>query len=109
MDHTSDPNAIKFNFDGARTDLAREFLANPMGPYSPELWKLLSFMRRGPVAGRHVLIVLGPGRWQLGQLPAASGQKVVRFEDVEFDNLADAERHIFTLRWEQLSGNKLDV
>lgn len=109
MDHTSDPHAIKFVFDAARVDLAQEFLDNPMGPYSQELWKLMNFMRRGPVAGRHVLIVLEPGRWQLGQLPAAAGQKVKRFEDVEFDNLADAERHIFRLRWEQFSGTPLKV
>lgn len=109
MDHTSDPNAIRYSFDGGRTDLAREFINAPMGPYSPELWKLLNYMRRGPVAGRHVLIVLEPGRWQLGRLPAIAGDKVIRFEEVEFDNLSDAERHIFKLRWEQLSGNPLEV
>lgn len=109
MDHTSDPKAIRYSFDGTRTNLAREFIEAPMGPYSPDLWKLLNFMRRGPVAGRHVLIVLGPGHWQLGQLPATAGDKVIRFDDVEFTNLADAERHIFKLRWEQLSGNPLKV
>lgn len=110
MDHTSDPSAIRHTFDPTRLDLAREFRDRPLGPYSADLQRLLVRMRWGPTAGRYVLLVLDQGkRWQLGQLPPRRGDKVRLFEGVEFTSLADAEWHVFQLRWQEISGTPLDL
>ncbi|WP_378942324.1 hypothetical protein [Mesorhizobium sp. ANAO-SY3R2] len=110
MDHTSDPFAVRYIFDPERLDLAREFRDNINGPHSRDLQQLLVRMRWGPVEGRYVLLVLEPGkRWRLGRLPPKRGQKVELFDDVEFTSLADAEWHVFKLRWEALAGAPLSI
>lgn len=110
MDHTSDPRAVRYDFDPRRLDLAREFRANIDGPHSKDLQQLLVRMRWGPVAGRYILLVLEPGkRWRLGRLPAERGQKVELFDDVEFTSLTDAEWHVFKLRWKDMSGAPLSL
>lgn len=107
MDHTSDPRAFKNIFDPSRLDLAKEFRAHPLGPYSRDLHRLLNFMRWDPRHGRHVLLVLEPGvRWQLARLPLERGRKVELF-DVEFTSLEEAEWHVFKLRWQDLAGAPL--
>ncbi|MDB5998345.1 MAG: hypothetical protein JWP52_44 [Rhizobacter sp.] len=110
MDHTSDPNAARHEIDPSRTDLALEFRRNTAGPHSEELAKLVHRMRWGPVKGRHVLVVLEPGRrWALAQLPAERGQKVEVHHDLQFDSLDEAEWHVFKLRWKQITGVELKV
>ncbi|MDI6029034.1 hypothetical protein QBK99_22950 [Corticibacterium sp. UT-5YL-CI-8] len=107
MDHTSDPQAVRFTFDASRVDLAREFRDKTDGHYSADLHRLLMRMRWGPTAGRYVLVVEEPGRlWKLGQLPQDRGQKV-RVFDIEFTSLANAEWHVFKLRWQELAGAPL--
>jgi hypothetical protein len=110
MDHTSDPNANKYQIDPNRIDLALEYRRNPGGPHSAELQKTLHRMRWGPFAGRYVLYVLEPGvRWALARMPAERGEKVQIFHEIQFSSLDDAEWHVFKLRWKAITGVELKV
>jgi hypothetical protein len=108
MDHTSDPNAARYELDARRTDLAREFRAHIRGPHSPELQRLIHRMRWGAWQGRYVVYVVEPGRrWALARMPAERGQPVEIFDDRVFETLEDAEWHVFGLRWQALTGQPL--
>lgn len=110
MDQTSDPQAMRFVLDSSRADLAREYKENIFGPYSKELTHLLTRMRWGPVEGRYVLVVLEQGkRWHLARMPAGRGTPVELFPEIEFMSIADAEWHVFKLRWEILAGTPLEM
>jgi hypothetical protein len=108
MDHTSDPNAARYELDPRRTDLALEFRAHVRGPHSEALRQLIHRMRWGAWQGRYVVYVLEPGRrWALARMPAERGQKVEIFHDHVFETLEDAEWHVFQLRWQALTGEPL--
>ena len=63
-----------YRIDPDRTDLAEEFRANPFGPHSAELQKMLNVMRWEPIEGKYVLVNTVPHReWCLAQLPARRG------------------------------------
>lgn len=108
MDHTSDPNAMRYVIDPARLDLVAEFRASPLGEHSPELRKLLARMRWGRPEGRLVLIVLEPGRaWRLSRIPQRRGDPMPFVDDRVFTSLAAAEWHVFKLRWQEMTGTVL--
>ena len=89
--------------------LAAEFRANPKGPHSPALQRLLNRMRGLPVAGKHILIYdKRSRRYWLAQLTGGRGCSVVRNDDVSFATTAEAEWHVFRLRWQRLYGAVLD-
>lgn len=105
MDHTSDPQAMRYVIDPGRLDLVREFRASPLGKHSPELRMLLAKMRWGRAEGRLVLIVLEPGRaWRLSRIPARRGDPMPFVDDRVFTSLAEAEWHVFKLRWQDITG-----
>ena len=105
MDHTSDPNALRYVIDSKRLDLVEEFRANPLGVHSPELRKLLARMRWGQPEGRLVLIVLEPGKaWRLSRIPKRRGDPMPFVDDRVFTSLAEAEWHVFKLRWLEMTG-----
>ena len=91
-------------------DLAREFMATPVGHHSPNLQRLLRSMRGGPVKGKYALLVTKPGHeWTLIQL---SGERAVApkiFEDTVYQDLDEAEREVFRLRWKQFTGRELEL
>lgn len=94
-----------YEIDPSRTDLAREFLANPGGPHGPELTRLVNRLRLMPMAERHLLICLERGRrWMLARIPAARGAKIERFEDRVFTDYHEALREVFRRRWRTLTG-----
>lgn len=94
--------------DSAR-ELYEEFSAAPVGKHSPNLQLLLLYMRGAPVKDKHVLVAETPHRsWLLGQLTGVRGDPVRVHPDVRFTDLAEAERHIFRLRWKALMGRELD-
>jgi hypothetical protein len=93
--------------DGSRIDLAREFRAKPWGRHSPDLQHLLCLMRRPGNKPFHVLVVEKPGeRWRLGVM-APGGTTPPALQDAVFTDLAEAEWHVFKLRWAELMGREL--
>lgn len=101
----NDPRAAHWPVDPGRLDLVEEFQRWPRGPHSDELQKLLHRMRWSGVGQRHVLIVLEPGRrWMLAQLPGRRGAPIRTFPNQVFTDLAEAERAVFLMRWDALTG-----
>lgn len=98
----------QYPIDPSRTDLAREFMANPMGPHSAALQRIVTRMRDTEAAGRYVLVTRIPYQeWGLGQLSGRRGADVTLLEDQVFTSLEDAERAVFKMRWEQITGEPL--
>lgn len=103
------PAAAHWPVDPSRQDLVAEMRARPRGPHSDDLLKLLHRMRWSGVGKRFVLIVLEPNRrWMLGRLPGQRGAPVETFPNRIFTSLAEAEWAVFTMRWEALTGQRLD-
>lgn len=101
--------AAHWPIDPTRQDLIEEMRASPRGPHSDDLRKLLHRMRWTGVGKRHVLIVLEPNRrWMLGRLPGRRGAPVETFPNRIFTSLAEAEWAVFVMRWEALTGQRLD-
>lgn len=104
----SDPNAAHFPIDPERLDLVEEFLRTPRGPHSLELQLVLNRMRWSGAGRRHVVLTLEPGRrWMLARLPERRGQPLERLPNRVFGSIAEAERAVFVLRWEALTGRRL--
>ncbi|MGE0717444.1 MAG: hypothetical protein AB7P02_18500 [Alphaproteobacteria bacterium] len=105
----NDPAAAHYEVDPDRTDLVEEFRRNPKGPHSDELRKVLHRMRWSGVGGRFVLVVVDPGRrWALGRLPERRGAAVEVFRNQVFDDVRDAEWHVFKVRWQALTGRTIE-
>ncbi len=82
---------------GKARDEVAAFLADPYADQSPGLQRLLFSLRDRPAAGKLVLVEIEAGRrWQLARL-GGRGKPVERLEPV-FDDLREAERHVFRLR-----------
>lgn len=110
MDHTSDPQALRYVIDPGRLDLVDEFRASPLGVHSPELRKLLARMRWGKPQGRLVLIVVEAGRsWRLSRIPENRGDPMPFIGDQVFTSLEQAEWHVFRIRWQEMTGATLPV
>jgi len=76
-----------------------EFIANPSGPHSPGLQRILNLFR-GCAERRFGLIMLEPyKKWVLATINGPTIPLTIH-KEYEFDNLEDAERAIFRLRWE---------
>ena len=95
----------------SRDDLphAREFMANPRGPASPGLQRVLNRMRTDTTHGKYVLVVAEPHRrWLLGRSPCVRGAPVEIVAGHEFHDRDEAERAVFRLRWRELTGEDLE-
>ena len=93
--------------DPSRTDLAREFRAQPFGIHSPELQVLLNRMRSLPVDGKHLLVTTKPGEeWMLARI-RLDPLRVERLPEHVFTSSEEAEWFVFKLRWKLLSGEAL--
>ncbi len=97
------------NIDPSRRDLVEAFNANPGGPHSPELQRLVNKLRFEPaMKGKYVVVCTSPhAEWTLAQLPGERGKPIVMHRDQVFTSLDDAERAIFKLRWEAATGETL--
>jgi len=94
--------------DPSRQDLAREYKANPIGPHSPELQKLLKLLRWEPVAGR--FLVVRPrhdGLWYLARTTGPKGHPLEIFNRHGYSTLPEAHWALFRKRWEQHTGQAL--
>jgi N,N-dimethylformamidase len=88
--------------------LAAEFRANPKGPHSPALQRLLNAMRGLPIAGKHILIFDASARdFVLGQVTGRRGAPVVRHA-TRFATVAAGEWHVFKLRLRALHDIEID-
>ena len=92
--------------DQNRRVLVETFLANPRGPHSPELQRLVSELRFNKfMKDKYVVVCTKPHQeWTLAQLPGERGKSIRLHEDQVFTNLEDAERAVFKLRWEASTG-----
>ena len=98
-----------YRIDPERLDLVEEFKANPFGPYSHELERLVNRLRMGPVEDRYVLVTTKRyEEWTLGQLTGRRGDKIRLIEDARFDSLAQGEWEVFRRRWQALTGEDLE-
>ena len=98
----------QYPIDPSRTDLAHEFMANPMGPHSAALQRIVTRMRDGEAAGRYVLVTRVPHEeWVLAQISGQRGVDLTLLEDQVFSSLEDAERAVFKMRWELITGTPL--
>ena len=105
------PSNPGFRIDPERDiALAREFMAAPAGLHSPNLQRLLRAMRGGPVEGKYALLTTRPGHeWTLMQLSGSRDVPPTVLEDCVFDDLDEAERVVFRLRWKQHTGRELGL
>lgn len=92
-----------------RLDLVEEFLHQPFGHHSAELQRLLNVLRDEPLNGKHILVRTNPGKeWAVAQLAGVPGQAVRLLPGQVYATAEDAERAVFKLRWEKMTGRKLD-
>lgn len=95
---------IPDRLDAARTDLRDEFMADPLGRHGEELQLVLGLMRGSFTQPRWVLVTVEPGRsWVIARAPRRRGEPLSPHGDTVFTDRADAERHVFDLRWQALS------
>ena len=96
------------HIDPARLDLARDFKAQPLGPHSPDLQKLLKILRWDPVEGR--VVAVQPerdGPWYLARLTGPKGHPVEIFRQRAYATLLEAYWALFRRRWEDHTGQAL--
>lgn len=87
--------------------LAEEFMRTPLGRHSPDLQRLLRFMRSEPMVEKPCLVTVEPNRlWALVRLSGPRDQPVVPMGRMYTDPL-EAERDVFRLRWKKLTGQDL--
>ncbi len=99
-----------FQIDPSRRELAAEFKARPFGPHSGELQRVLNLMRSQPLPGRYVLLTLQPHReWALARLGPARSGRVEIVEGVRYRSPEEAEWDIFMRRWQELTGQALNM
>ncbi len=97
-----------YEIDPSRRDLVEEFRNNPAGPHSAELTLVVNRLRVMPMADRHILVCRQRGReWILAKLPSTRGTKLEFFEDLVFDDYAEAVWMVFKMRGQTVTGTKL--
>ena len=85
-------------------------MATPVGLHSPNLQRLLRAMRGGAVKGKYALLTTKPGHeWTLIQLSGDRATAPKIFDQHVYHDLDEAEREVFRLRWQQLSGQALEL
>jgi N,N-dimethylformamidase len=98
-----------FQFDKSRFDLAREFRARPFGEHSPDLQYLLNLMRRPGNEPYYVLLKNCPADpWIIGVM-MPGGRTPPRATQFVFNDVEEAEWHVFKLRWAALAGEELSI
>ncbi len=77
-------------------ELAARYLAQPSGPYSPEVQALLTRVLRRAAAERLIVVTLIPfQRWALARLPKERGERIVIEHDAYFASETEAEKALF--------------
>jgi hypothetical protein len=93
-----------------RLDLAQEFKAQPLGPHSRELQKVLSIMRWMPKASKPIVVCTKPyEQWCVGELPADRCTAVTVLTEHSYDDEGEAFWQVFKRRWHVLTGHELPL
>ena len=96
---------LPLGIDGGRADLFEEFMRRPFGRHTPDLQSLLNYMRGIPLVGKHFLLMTRSNtEWMLARFTEGDPLGVERFPEVVFDNIEEAERYVFRLRWATMFG-----
>lgn len=107
-DERSPTRAVWDDILSRGAELYREYCRTPIGAHSPNLQFVLQHFRKAPCAGKYVLVAVEPHRrWRLAKLTGTRGDPVRLEDDVEYTDLAEAERHVYRLRWKALCGEDL--
>ncbi|MBN9451499.1 MAG: hypothetical protein J0I42_06060 [Bosea sp.] len=86
---------------------AKEFMEMPVGRHSPNLQRILRFMRSEAATEKPCLLILEPGRkWALVRLGGPGEEHVVSMNRIYTDEF-EAERDVFARRWLKLTGQDL--
>ena len=94
---------LPLGIDGGRADLFEEFMRQPFGRHSPDLQSLLNYMRGIPLVGKHFLLMTRSNtEWMLARFTEGDPLGVERLPEVVFDDIEEAERYVFRLRWAAL-------
>ena len=89
--------------------LEEEFRRDPFGRHSLALQRVLHIMRGSSMNAGYVLLCTKPHReWTLGRITGSTEEPVELESEQVFTSLADAERHVFGLRWRALTGRSPD-
>ena len=98
-----------YQIDPSRSDLVEEFKRNPGGPYSRELNLVVNRLRIGPMEERTIIVCTKRGReWTLAKMPTVRGAKMEFYEDKVFDDYYAAAWEIFRMRWQAVTGERLE-
>ena len=96
---------LPLGIDGGRADLFEEFMRRPFGRHSPDLQSLLNYMRGIPLVGKHFLLMTRSNtEWMLARFTEGDPLGVERLPEVVFDDIEEAERYVFRVRWAALFG-----
>jgi hypothetical protein len=97
-----------FALTADRLDLAKEFRSNPYGVKSPELQAALNQLRLVNPNGKMILVCTKPNReWTVAELRGTPLAPHLR-KDLVFASPGEAEWAVFKLRWNYLTGGRLD-
>ena len=87
----------------SRDELVREHRERPFGPHSERLYKVLTYLRRRPPAGRRIVVMTEPHKeWTLAKITGRRGDVPELIEDERYDSLAAAEHAVFWKRLDEL-------
>ena len=90
-------------------DVVGEFRQKPIGHHSPNLQRVLTALRSGPLAGKYVLVCTRPFReWVLARHPGERGRPIELLREHTFTSKEEAEWAVFRLRWKQHTGEDLN-
>ena len=99
-----------YEIDPKMTHLAVEYRANPRGRHSPDLQRVLNVMRGAPAVGKHILIFdKKRNGYVIAQLGGERGAPVIRNDERVFKKTTYAEWEVFKLRWQQHTGQDLNI
>lgn len=99
-----------YQFDPEALHLAREFRARPVGQRSPDLERLLTLMRGGPMTDKYCLICTRPHeQWVLARQSGVRGIGPEIEADQVFSSIEAGEWEVFKRRWKRLGGVDLDT
>ena len=96
---------LPLGIDGGRADLFEEFMRRPFGRHTPDLQSLLNHMRGIPLVGKHFLLMTRSNvEWMLARFTEGDPLGVERLPEVVFDDIEEAERYVFRVRWAEMFG-----
>ena len=100
---------MTFELDGERTDLAREFKAQPYGSHSAELAAALAALRGADPEGKLILVCTQRGlEWPVAHLEGDPPRAILH-RDLIFSSIEQAQWAVFKRRWKALTGVEPDV